>query len=378
MSQSITSIPGLLSQRVASNGSETILRIKDRGIWRTVTWSQLGAKVREIGVALLLADFARGDVVAILSETRAEAVYADLAVLGCGAASVAIDPDEEPDRVRHLLSSSGARLAFVENEEQLDKVLTVRDRCPALSRIVVFDMKGLRDFVDAGCVSLSSFIQAETPADWSAAVQAIEPDQPAVIQFPRGDSMGRTLTHGDLVHMMCAARARLPMRQSDERLVVLRLSDITERVWGLYLALETGCISNYPEGPDTIIENLRELQPTILGADAEVWAHLQALAAVRVKAATATQRLVYEWALRAGRAGGSIGRLADLLVLRAVRREFGLNRLRLAYVGGTAVGSTAMDWALSLGIAIQRVDDVVLGSGQADERYQALLQNAYA
>jgi long-chain acyl-CoA synthetase len=378
MSQSTTSIPGLLSQRVASNGSETILRIKDRGIWRTVTWSQLDAKVREIGVALLSAGFARGDVVAILSETRPEAVYADLAVLGCGAASVAIDPDEEPDRVRHLLSSSGARLAFVENEEQLDKVLTVRDRCPALSRIVVFDMKGLRDFVDASCVSLSDFIQTETPADWSAAVQAIQPDQPAVIQFPRGDSLGRTLTHGDLVHMMSAARAQLPIRQSDERLVVLRLSDITERVWGLYLALETGCISNYPEGPDTIIENLRELQPTILGADAEVWAHLQALATVRVKAATATQRLVYQWALRAGRAGGLVGRFADLLVLRAVRREFGLNRLRLAYVGGTAVSSAATDWALSLGIAIQRVDDVLLGSGQADERYQALLQNAYA
>ncbi len=155
MSQSSTSIPALLSQRAASDGGATILRIKDRGIWRTVTWAQLDAKVREIGLALLLADFARGDVVAILSETRPEAVYADLAVLGCGAASVAIDPDEEPDRVRHLLSSSGARLAFVENEEQLDKVLTVRDRCPALSRIVVFDMKGLRDFVDAGCVSLS-------------------------------------------------------------------------------------------------------------------------------------------------------------------------------------------------------------------------------
>ncbi len=313
MNPSIASIPGLLSQRAASNGNETILRIKDRGIWKTVTWSQLEATVRKIGMALLAANSARGAVVAILSETRPEAVYADLAVLGCGAASVAIDPDEEPDRVRHLLSSSGARLAFVENEEQLDKVLTVRDRCPALSRIVVFDMKGLRDFIDAGCVSLANFIQAETPADWSAAVRAIEPDQPAVIQFPHGDSVGRTLTHGDLVHMMSAARAQLPIRQSDERLVVLRLSDITERVWGLYLALETGCISNYPEGPDTIMENLRELQPTILGADAEVWAHLQALATARVKAATATQRMVYRLALRAGRSGGLVGRFADLL-----------------------------------------------------------------
>ena len=159
---------------------------------------------------------------------------------------------------------------------------------------------------------------------------------------------------------------------------MLRLSDITERVWGLYLALETGCISNYPEGPDTIIENLRELQPTILGADAAVWGHLQALATARVKAATTTQRLVYEWAMRAGRLGGSKGQLADLLVLRAVRREFGLNRLRLAYIGGTPVGPAALDWARSLGISIQRVDENVVGSGQVDERYQALLQDAYA
>jgi long-chain acyl-CoA synthetase len=378
MSQSFVSIPTLLSQRAASKGSEAILRTKDRGIWRTVTWSQLDAEVREIGTALLSADFARGDVVAIVSETRPEAIYADLATLGSGAASVAIDPDEETEHVCHLLSSSGARLAFVENEEQLDKVLAVRGRCPALSRIVVFDMKGLRDFADAGCVSLESFGKTGTAADWGAAISAIDAEQPAVIQFPRGDSLGRILTHGDLVHMVGAARTQLPIRQTDERLVVLRLSDITERVWGLYLALEAGCISHYPEGPDTIIENLRELQPTVFGADADVWEHMHTLATARAKAATATQRLVYDWGLRAGRLGGTKGRLADLLVLRAVRREFGLSRLRLAYVGGTPVGPAAADWARSLGIAVQRVDEVAMESDQMDERYQALLQNAYA
>jgi long-chain acyl-CoA synthetase len=378
MNQKLTSIPLLLSQRAASNGSETILRIKDRGIWKAVTWSELEAKTRAIGTALLDAGLARGDVVAILSETRPEAVYADLAVLGSGAASIAVDPDEDPDRVCHLLSSSGARLAFVENEEQLDKVLTVRNRCPALAHIVVFDMKGLRDFADAGCTSLASFTATETATDWPAAIRAIEADQPAVILFPRNESMGRTLTHGDLVHMVNTAGARFPLRQNDERLVVLRLSDITERVWGLYLALETGCISNYPEGPDTVIENLRELKPTVLGADAAAWSHLQTLAAARTKAATATQRVIYEWALRAGRLGGSVGRVADLLVLQAIRREFGLGKLRLAYVGGAPVAPVAVDWARSLGIAIQRVDESTLGSDQVDERYQALLQNAYA
>jgi long-subunit acyl-CoA synthetase (AMP-forming) len=127
-----------------------------------------------------------------------------------------------------------------------------------------------------------------------------------------------------------------------------------------------------------MIENLQELQPTVLGADAAVWGHLQALAAARTKAATATQRMTYGWALRAGRLGGSQGRLAGLLVLPAIRREFGLNRLRLGYVGGTPVAPAALDWARSLGIAIQRVDETAAGSAQLDERYQALLQNAYA
>jgi long-chain acyl-CoA synthetase len=378
MNQPLTPIPLLLSQRAASNGGETILRTKDRGIWKAVTWSELDARVRAIGSALLAADFARGDVAAILSETRPEAVYADLAVLGCGAASIAVDPDEDPDRVCHVLSSSGARLAFVENEEQLDKVLTVRDRCPALARIVVFDMKGLRDFADPGCSSLASFTETTTTPDWSAAIRTIEADQPAVILFPRDESMGRTLTHGDLVHMVHTARVRLPLGHNDERLVVLRLSDITERVWGLYLALETGCISNYPEGPDTVIENLQELKPTVLGANTAAWSHLQALAAARAKAATRTQRVIYNWSLHAGRVGGPAGRLADLFVLQAIRREFGLGKLRLAYVGGTPVTPAANDWAHSLGIAIQRVDEYAVGSDQADERYQALLQNAYA
>jgi long-chain acyl-CoA synthetase len=380
MDQPLTSIATLVSQRAALHGSETILRTKNRGIWEKVSWAQLADRVRGIGGALLAGDFARGDVAAILSEPRPETVYADLAILGCGAASVAVDPDADQDRVCHQLSSSGCRLAFVENEEQLDKILTIRDRCPALSRIVVFDMKGLRDFTDANCISLSAFVETGGAADWTVAVRAIEADQPAVIQFPRGEGfgMGRTLTHGDLMHMVGAARERLPIKPNDNRLAVLRMADITERVWGLYLALDTHCISNYPERPDTAIENLQELQPTILGADAAVWEHLHSLATVRAKSATSSQRFAYEWALRAGRVGGPRARLADLLVLQAVRREFGLNKLRLAYVGGVSVGPAALDWARSLGIAIQRLDEPIAGAGGLDERYQALMQNAYA
>jgi long-chain acyl-CoA synthetase len=154
--------------------------------------------------------------------------------------------------------------------------------------------------------------------------------------------------------------------------------NITERVWGLYLGLATRCISNFPERPDTIFENLQELQPTVLGADAEAWDRLHALATRRAQAATRTQRMIYDWGLRSGKGGGPARMLANVVVLHAVRREFGLNRLRLAYVGGTAVNPAALDWAKSLGIAIQRLDEPMLRSGKVDERYQTLMQNAYA
>lgn len=379
MSQ-LTSISALVSQRAASAGSETILRTKNRGIWKAVTWEQLDAKVRAIGTALLAAGFGRGDAMAIVSETRPEAAYADLAILGCGAASVAINPDDDADRVRHILSSTVSRVIFVESEEQLDKILTIRGRCPALSHIVVFDMKGLRDFNDAGCISLAAFTETGGAADWTASVQATEADQPAVIQFPRGESTGpgRTITHGDVMQALGAARTHLAIQRNDERLAVLHLADITERVWGLYLALDSGCISNYPEAPDTVIENLQELQPTVLGADAVVWDHLQALATARAAAATSTQRMTYEWAVKAGNRGGAMGLLAGFLVLHAVKREFGLNRLRVAYSGGASVSPRTLDWAASLGIVIRRLDDPGKGGGQFDERRQAQMQNASA
>ncbi len=328
------SIPALVAQRAASQGNETILRVKNRGIWKAVTWSELAARAAEISGGLTAAGIGQGDVVAILSETRLEVVFTDLAILGCGAASLAIDPDTEADALAGVLARNGTRLAFVENEEQLDKLLSVRDRCPKLEGIVIIDMTGLRDFADDGCVALPAFTAPS--AAWPVALSA---DQVAV-----ADATG-TLTHGDVAKLLAAPG--LAVQAGDDRLVVQRLSDLSERIWGLYLALAAGCISNFPEGPDTIIENLQELQPTVLGAEAIVWDHLHSLSTARAKAATGAQRAAYDWAVRSG------GGLANLLVLRAVRNEFGLRRLRLAYTGGTKISGATAQWTHALGIDIQ-------------------------
>jgi long-chain acyl-CoA synthetase len=264
-------IPSLLSQQVATYGSQTILRKKDRGIWNAVTWSELDIHVREIGQGLRAAGLRHGEAVAVLSETRPEFVYADLAILGCGAASVAVDPAEEAERLGAILLETAAAIAIVEGEEQLDKLLGVRARCPALRRIVIVDMKGLRDFQDPGCIGLVELIaQGAGQPDWKAATASVAPDQAAAILVSDAGA-GRGVTHAEIMHLIGDAGGILGVRPGDERLAVLPMCDPTERVLGLYLALKHRIVSNYLENPETATENLREVKPTVFGADSEAW-----------------------------------------------------------------------------------------------------------
>ncbi len=268
-------------------------------------------------------------------------------------------------------------MLFVENDEQLDKALLVRDRCPDLRHIVIIDMKGLRDFADPMCESLESFVERTVnDGDWDAGIAAITNDQPAVLLLPRTGA-SRILTHGDALHLIANARSLLPLRAGDERLALLPMCHVVERVLGLYLSLDARVISNYLEDPDTGMENLQELQPTVLATDPHIWQVLHTRATNAAADATRVQRLLYRWAIAAGARGGPMAMLAQLCVLRAVRRDLGLSRLRCGYIGGAALTPEIERWAAALGVAIQHIDGQAARGPALDARYQALMQEAY-
>jgi long-chain acyl-CoA synthetase len=357
-------IPVLLSQQVATYGSETILRKKDRGIWNAVTWFDLDGHVREIGQGLRAAGLAHGECVVVLSETRPEFAYADLAILGCGAAGVAVNPAEEAPRVGEILRDTAAAFAIVEGEEQLDKVLGVRAACPALRRIVIIDMKGLRDFHDPACVSLTDLIAGGAgQPDWRTAIASVAPDQTAAILVsPTGS--GRTVTHAEIMRLIEDIGVTLGVQPMDERLAVLPMCDPTERILGLYLSLKHRIVSNYLENPETATENLREVKPTVFGADIEAWERLHARITAQSEGATGIQKMLYRWAIRAG-GGGLAGVLANLLVLPAVRGQLGFGKLRVAYVGDRAIPLEIDHWAGALGIKVRYINPFQQGETHA-------------
>jgi long-chain acyl-CoA synthetase len=360
-----STIPALLSQQVATFGSETVFRKKQRGIWNAISWSDLDVFVREIGQGLRAAGLKHGDAVAVLSDTRPEFAYADLAILGCGAASVAIRPVEEAPRVGELLRETNAVFAIVEGEEQLDKVLAVRPDCPALRQIVIIDMKGLRDFSDTSCISLAELIAGgAAQPDWRTAIASVAPDQVATV-LVNDTGPGRCVTHAEIMRLIEATGVELGVQSGDERLAVLPMADPTERVLGLYLSLKHRVISNYLENPETATENLREVKPTVFGADCEAWERLHARIVALSEGATSMQKAAYRWAIAAGAAGGISGSLANFLVLPAIRAQLGFGKLRVAYVGDHPIPAEIDHWARALGITVRFVNPFRRGETNA-------------
>src|SRR5262245_60588880 len=144
---------------VEQRAGRTALREKELGIWKSVSWRQWGDNSKAIAYALYAWGFRPGDVASILSNTKPEWIYADMGVLFAGGVSSGIYPTDAAKQVEYLLVDSGSKVVFVEDDEQLDKVLMVRARCPQLKLIVIDDMEGLSTFTDPMAVSLHDFIE---------------------------------------------------------------------------------------------------------------------------------------------------------------------------------------------------------------------------
>src|SRR5664279_74466 len=138
-------LPEMFWNGVAKRGDGTLFRQKRYGLWQTLSWNQVGEIVREAGMGLLELGFGVGETASVLGNTRQEWLFSDLAVLSCGGISSGIYPTDAAGQVEYLMQDSNLVMLFVEDDEQLDKALEVRERLPKLRKIIVWDMGGLRD-----------------------------------------------------------------------------------------------------------------------------------------------------------------------------------------------------------------------------------------
>ncbi len=366
-------VPEVFANAVRERGDGVWMREKKLGLWRAWTWNEAAAAVREIALGLAALGLQPGERVSILSNTRLEWMLADLGVLCAGGVSNGIYPTDSPVQVQYLCSDSDTRVIFVEDEEQLDKVLEVRTHLPRLAKIVVFDMKGLHRFDDPMVLSLEVLRSRGAehgrthPGLYDERLRSRGPDDLAILVYTSGTTgkpKGAMHLHRGLVYTMRQASLAFPRTDRDERMCFLPLCHIFERMVGAYFSVYTGSVLNFVENPDTVPENVREIAPTVFAAVPRVWEKFYSAVMIALQESSRVQQLAYRWAIGVG------GRVADHVLARRpvpaglklqfvlarwlaldnVRRLIGIHQAKYLLTGAAPISPDLIRWYLSLGV----------------------------
>ncbi len=371
-------MPAVFWNAVKARGPKVWMRQKDLGIWRSWTWQQTGEAVREISHGLMALGFEAHDTASILSNTTIEWVLCDLGVLSAGGVSNGIYPTDAAEQVQYLCEDSRTSVLFVENDEQLDKALEVRDHLPLLKKIVVVDMDGLRDLDDPGVISLDALRQLGRehhkahPGAVEARVNALKPTDLAILVYTSGTTgkpKGAMHSHAGLVYTVRGYNTLIARSEDDECMCFLPLCHIAERMGGEYFSLYTGAKLNFVENPETVPENVREIAPTVFTAVPRVWEKFYSGVMITLKEASGLQQAAYAWAIGVGQkvadlvmakqpVPGSLKlqfKLARALVLNNVRKLIGIHRARFLVTGAAPISPDLVRWYLALGVPMLEV-----------------------
>ena len=365
-------------QRVAELGDAPMMRQKDLGIWRSYSWREVGTLVSEIAAGLVSLGFEPGQTASILANTSREWVWTDLAVLSAGGICNGIYPTDAAAQVQYLCEDSASSFLFVEDDEQLDKVLEVRDALPLIRKVVVFDMEGLDGLDDPQVIGLEALRELgraslkANPGLMPERRAARRASDVAILVYTSGTTgrpKGAMITHSNLCAVLSGLSSSLfeGMPEGGERIAFLPLCHIAERMIGGYVPIMRRSVTNFVENPETVFENLREVQPHVFFAVPRVWEKIYSQVMITLSEAGRIQKLAYAWAVGVGgrvaefeARGATPGpwmalqrALANFLVLDNVRRMTGMSRVQMALTGAAPISPDLIRWYRSLGVPLR-------------------------
>jgi long-chain acyl-CoA synthetase len=357
--------PKLLRLNAREHGNEIALREKDFGLWRLFTWNDYQTRVHDFALGMVELGLRRGDVIGIIGDNRPDWVAAEIATHAIGALSLGLYRDVLDEEAAYLLNYGEARLVFAEDEEQVDKLLTLADRVPHLKHIVYSDPRGMRKYDDPRLMEADKLAAMgrdrakREPGLYDRLADATKGDDCAILCTTSGTTAnpklamlaaGRVLRH-------CATYLSFdPKGPDDEYVSVLPLPWIMEQVYVLGKGLLCRMKINFVEQADTMMSDFREIAPTFVLFAPRVWEAIAADVRARVMDASPLKQRLYAVGMRTGLAAlekGQRSTLANLLLFRALRDRLGFTRLRSAATGGAALGPDTFKFFQAMGVPLR-------------------------
>ena len=367
------SLPALLLNKAASMPTQVALRFNHLSRWEETTWAEYAERAARVGLGLAALGVTPGERVAIHSENRPEWVIADVGAQGIGAATVGVYPTSPPAEVEYLLRHSGAVVLIAEDEEQLDKVLEVRERLPRLRRIIVVETRGIRSHLADPMIMTFAALEelggVGAMGRWAEMVSAVDPTAMAMIVYTSGTTgppKGAVLSHANLLAATHSFSQVFTATPADEVLSYLPLCHIAERLNSVINALNVGYVVNFGKGGESLAADLRDVQPTLFLGVPRVWEKMLASMETRIGDATWFKNRMYWYWLRRGERIArrtmtgemrSIDRvmagLGYLLLYRSVRDKLGLRRVRIAMSGSAPIAPKVLEYFWALGVQVR-------------------------
>jgi long-chain acyl-CoA synthetase len=372
-------LPQHFLQKVQQYGSRKIaLRQKEYGIWREFTWHDSYENVRDFALGLICLGLQRGDSVCTVGDNDRQYLWAYLGILAVGGTQVGIFTDAIASEMAYVIGHSDATFVLAKDQEQCDKLLEIRQQLPAVKRVIYWEERGLWNYDDPWLISfegvqaLGRELARQEPERFAIEVALGKGSDLVTICYTSGTTglpKGAMLSHTNLLETAQIYQQIDPRYDSDNHVSFLPLGWIGEHALGITPHVLTGIIMNFPEEPETVRQNIREIAPEGLLYNSRLWDALVATVQVRMNDASWLNRKLYHWFLPIGYrvadkqfAKENIGvglrlayKVGDLLVFAPLRNQLGLSRVRAAYTAGAALSPEAMRFFHGLGINLKQI-----------------------
>jgi len=355
------------------------MRKKDMGIWRSYTWQDSYEQVRQLSLGLISLGLKRGDKGCIIGDNDPQYFWAQLAIQAGGGVAVGIFTDSAPPEIQYVVDHSDAVFVFAKDQEQCDKLLEIRAQVPAVQHVIYWDDKGLWSYDEPWLISfervqeLGRSLDAEQPDLFERSVNEGCSQDLAVFCYTSGTTglpKGAMISHSNLIAGADANTEADPRLETDDHMSFLPPAWITENVLGLTIHLCAGTVVNFPEAPETVQQNIREVAPQSLFFSPRLWENMVAMVQVKMIETTWLNRLLYKIFMPVGykvaglrfeerKPVGLLWRflytLGEFAVFQPLRDKLGLVNAKTAYTSGAAQSPDVIRFFRAIGVNIKQL-----------------------
>jgi long-chain acyl-CoA synthetase len=378
-SGALATLPQYFLRRVATSRKDKIaVRQKVLGIWQEYTWQDAYMNVHDFTLGLITLGLEHGQRVGVVGDNDRYYLWADFAIMAAGGVTIGLFTDANPGEIAYIVSHSEAFILLAKDQEQCDKLLEIKDQIPLVRQVIYWEPRGMWYYEDPWLMSFEE-VQArgrqlaeERPGLFEELVACGKGEDFANFCYTSGTTgtpKGAMLTHANFIQASLSFEATDPRYDTDNLLSFLPLAWIAEHSLAVTPHAIFGLILNFPEAPETVRENIREIAPQIVFYPARLWENLTATIQMRINDTTWINRKLYQFFLPVGykiadkhyrkESPGLLLRLGywlgDRLVFAPLRNQLGLTKVRTAITAGAALSPDVFRFFRALGINLKQV-----------------------